>query len=71
MSRSFCLDCPKKVGCKEICSELEKILPKARSGGHEKEYCFDPHILDTIILKSKERGFRKTPVQYDDNWETP
>ena len=37
----FCLNCDKRDTCKEICPELEAVLPKPRGGGHKKEFPVD------------------------------
>ena len=44
----FCLDCTKRNTCREICPELEKTLPKPRSGGHMKEKSYSPQQLVKI-----------------------
>jgi len=62
---SFCLSCDKKPECKEICPELEKILPKPRSGGHRKEFPCDPQKIEGLANKrafelryGKKRGVK-------------
>jgi hypothetical protein len=47
----FCISCPKKITCKSICPELEKTLPKPRSGGHSKEFPVDPQKLEGLAVK--------------------
>lgn len=53
-----CQNCVKREFCHEICSEVEKLLPKPRSGGHKKEITTDPFKLDSlqsinIIIRGK------------------
>jgi len=52
----FCLSCPKKPTCKSICPELEKILPKPRSGGHKKERVQSTDLLDHLPEDAKLGG---------------
>jgi len=66
---SFCLDCDKRSTCKEICPELEKTLPKPRSGGNSKE--FPTNNIDEVAIKWAlgRRGRRKPNYLYNDNYE--
>jgi hypothetical protein len=43
-----CGKCGKRSDCKEICKEVEALLPKPRSGGHKKEKSVDPKIFPRI-----------------------
>ncbi len=65
----FCLTCEKRKDCKKICPELEKILPKVRSGGNEKE--FSTGNIEEVATKwaFNRKGKRKLPKIYNDNWE--
>lgn len=69
-----CLNCATRSTCKEICPDIEALLPKPRSGGHKKEIPCDPQKMDKLIPEMrgiKERlGIRKhKQVKYSDNWE--
>jgi len=66
---SSCKECPEYKNCKEICPELEKILPKPRSGGHRKEFATDKIEEVYAHKNAKERGKQKSPCIYNDNWE--
>jgi hypothetical protein len=65
-----CLNCVKREFCREICPEVEKILPKmntGRMGG--KLTIISPNLIESKLYKSKVFGRRKPPVIYDDvNW---
>lgn len=68
----FCLNCPTKNTCKEICPEVEALLPKPRSGGHKKEKSHSPTHLAEIMDKISGQkytcggGKRSQPVIYED-----
>jgi hypothetical protein len=47
-----CKICSKRSGCKELCPEIEKMLPKERSGGHRKEFSCDPQKLEELATKT-------------------
>lgn len=52
----FCLNCPTKNTCKEICPEVEALLPKPRSGGHRKESLQSSDYLDLLPNTLKLNG---------------
>jgi hypothetical protein len=47
-----CQFCGKRSDCKEICKEVEKLLPKPRSGGHRKEFACDPFKIEGLAADS-------------------
>jgi hypothetical protein len=67
----FCSNCDKRPTCKEICLELEKILPKAQTGRMKGEFMLNQPILEAINQKEKDKrsGWQNKPQIYDDNWE--
>jgi hypothetical protein len=74
MDASFCLTCERKPSCVAICKELEKTLPKPRSGGHRKEISVDPHVFekllpDIAVIRSRIGARRHKKIKYNGNWE--
>lgn len=65
-----CSDCSTRNICKEICPEIEAQLPKPRGGGHRKEFPTDNIEGIYQKVKDKEKGWRKQPNIYGDNWAT-
>ncbi len=66
-SASFCLTCSKKSVCKEICPELEKVLPKPQGGNNGRKMKFyAPSIIEDIAnrrafeIRYGNRYFHKT-----------
>ncbi len=59
----ICLNCYKRSDCKEICKEVEALLPKPRSGGHRKEFSVDPSKIGEIYQRNEDRksGWRNIP----------
>jgi len=47
-----CLFCVKRDFCKEICPEVEDLLPKKNTGRHKKELIFENHILDIMAANN-------------------
>lgn len=62
-----CTDCLKRSGCKRVCAEIEKLLPKVRGGGHRKEFPTDNIEAVFDVVRRKERGWRITPKRYDND----
>ena len=69
MDASFCLSCPTKSICTQICPELEKALPKTLTGKntHREVNTQDLENLQRGLVR-KHQG-RNQPCHYDDNWE--
>ncbi len=60
----FCLNCVKRSNCKEICKEVEALLPKPTTGRLRGEHSFDPDYLETTAAKRAFKikfGVRKLP----------
>mgnify|MGYP001187606858 CR=1 FL=1 len=51
-----CGKCGKRSNCKEICKEVEALLPKPRSGGHRKESLQSSDYLDLLPNTLKLNG---------------
>ena len=47
----LCKTCPKRNTCKEICEELEKILPKDYTGRLKGEFPLSNDLIDRDFAK--------------------
>lgn len=43
-----CLNCPKRVDCRDICQEIEDILPKKTTGRHKKEIVVSGNYVESL-----------------------
>jgi len=60
-----CLNCVKREFCREICPEVEAMLPRPQGGKKNKENHYAPDVLESMAnhraLKYKGLAGRKLP----------
>jgi hypothetical protein len=66
-----CLNCPKRETCKEICPEVEKLLPKVRGGTNGKREFFLTQEKLEWIEKNKNKSQKKNHSIYDQDLKPP
>jgi len=66
MGNAFCFTCALRSKCKQICKEVRKELRKVTKGKQIWESIVDPYLIEKFKYRSKEKGFRKAPVLYED-----
>jgi len=80
MGDAFCIKCPQKEKCQEICKELEHYLNRLQSKEgysdrhrRRKERVWDSRLIENLAAKRafKIKGLagRHKPHIYSDNWE--
>lgn len=49
-----CKTCDKRSSCKELCPEIEKMLPKAQTGRLKGEFMLSNDLIDRTFYKDEE-----------------
>jgi hypothetical protein len=66
-----CTECKHRTCTKsgKLCTTVEKMLPKLRSGGHSKEFSSDKVEILYQLHRERESGGRKKPHILNEKWD--